>query len=115
MLTGAKVMPGSIETDRRTRELAAVATDDTASGCGWTAGGCGGDRTGLLLGAKGNSHGIGNAVSGDGAAKACSPRLGCEPHRAAVAGSVTVLKPRRHERLRGMDEPSGAVVHDCEC
>lgn len=45
MLTGAKVMPGSIETDRRTRELAAVATDDTASGCGWTVGGCGGGPT----------------------------------------------------------------------
>ena len=53
MLSGAKVMPGSIETDRRTRELAAVATDDTASGRGWTVGGCGGDRTGLLLGCQG--------------------------------------------------------------
>lgn len=62
---------------------------------------------GCCSGAKGNSHGIGNAVSGDGTAKACSPRLGCEPHRAAVAGSVAVLKPRRHERIRGMDDPSG--------
>lgn len=45
MLSGAKVMPGSIETDRRTGGLAAVATDDTASGRGWTAGGCGGGPT----------------------------------------------------------------------
>lgn len=48
MLSGAKVMPGSIETDRRTRELAAVATDATASGRGWTVGGCGGGPTRLL-------------------------------------------------------------------
>lgn len=53
MLSGAKVMPGSIETDRRTRELAAVATDATAAGCGWTVGGCGGGSTGLLLGCQG--------------------------------------------------------------
>ena len=31
---------------------------------------------GCCSGAKGNSHGIGKAVSGDGAAKPCSPRLG---------------------------------------
>ena len=45
MLSGAKVMPGSIETDRKTGGPAAVATDETAAGCGWTVGGCGGGPT----------------------------------------------------------------------
>jgi len=66
MLSGAKVMPASIETGRRTGELAAAAADDTAAGRRWTVGGCGGGSTGLLLGCQGSSHGIGNAVSGAG-------------------------------------------------